>query len=1597
MAEVNPYAQFDDDQQLSSDLVAPENPYAQFDDYEPSTRISDDDEDPLWADYGRMIMAGGAQIGAGVGWLANNFEWGQALQEAGTSAAESWMEGLSDNAKHALSVEFTKRDDGELWTQRKWNKAKLIAAQSLLGTIAGMGTGAVLTKGLSVLGMRTAATTAAGVAAQVPSKAAGAIGFGLGEAAIAAPSVGAAIEAEIEGMDHETLMEQSPEYRAILDGFGSRGSDEDRRRQAKQLLADAAARKGSAMAFVSTFVLSAPLGVLMRKAVGGVPLATTRIRSIGVGGGAEAGQEFFQSGAEKIAENIAIQAADPSRGTFEGALEEGVGGALAGGMMGATVGVASPLEDPTALAPEDSPEAQLQTERDTLDVEVAAAQEQLDKDDLDLELEHAVQGMLDDIELEKQEAAVGRVDKVERVEQMLEMEQVRDAQLVRQKEAQMRGMEEQRQLQEAKIAGEAEPRRGAVLPTLRGPMHEAFKDAKDKERDEEIARLMQLENFPDEGTPPPSEPPAGGTPITPSPGPSERAEVVDEERAAMAREEAPETGSIEHRLQSEDTRIALKKMTDEIGMGERTGALIVKPRELTGEPGTKIYGTGEIGDEAERMDEGYTRLKSTNPKWFQQLGTIQGLKMSTKQVRAAVEKALAGKNLGKRQKLVIEHMIDHIEAENEGFYGKEAKEFSQKKADEETATQFEEGTRRKISEGLIAKANAIDEGATEAALESATDAQAIQRLKDIVASKTTEQLEEIANEAATSPENDIPLPTEAQKKAGNYKKGHLTIEGLPITIENPEGSVRFKNQKLKDHYGYIKRTEDADGDQIDVFVNPESEGDFSGSVFVVDQLTEDGKSFDEHKVMLGYNNRAEATAAYKRNYEKGWKVGPVTELSMEEFKTWIAGDTTGPIAGKETDLLGDETEAIERQNKVEKAKAAKPGKEVEITEGQEDNLFTRAEGQQDLVEQAKVEPEKKTPFEFIQNDLEGKSGAYRSSKAMTEDEVSDLEDDLLAAGWKSDPLGSEQGTVYDGPEGQTIVLEEQETEGDWRVHWYGSTKEQAKPKKATRKAPAEEVKEITDLDQVAETLTADIEKFGPNPPSTERNMMVGSLIQLKKGKHSRSDELAKKMEDTWTGEKPKGLTLGTEEKIKRQSVSQLAKEDKLTLQAYAIRLGLSEKGTKTELAQRIKDAVASEWPQPNKNGVYDNKDAETIKLKSDLSKRPPGSVTVYVLQIAEDEWLAAANMDFRTGSMTGAFSPLSRIKGVKYGTREEALRAALERVISPLESVAQNQVSPANDRQRYAAVILLASVKGELEKLPTKPRIQLSRTEAGEDITNAPNKRWVDKLLGPESESQRNKIEKKIKEIKTDRAKGRSGRTVKPSLARFISIINWINKIVPGANITAMESYKSLDPELQKIIEDGNMTDSPGMTIDGDVFIFHDPTVNEGLLIQTALHEITHRGLAKLFGEDLNPLLIDLYNNVPEKYKKKMEKIIEAYGLDITTEQGQLDAAEELIAILAQTDPKAPFLKKFIVKIRQLLIKMGINIEWTDADIHSMIGEAQDKLGRQRVKTAKDVALIEDIEIAETGEIFTVETKASEILAQHDKRAAMIAKIQNCL
>lgn len=166
-------------------------------------------------------------------------------------------------------------------------------------------------------------------------------------------------------------------------------------------------------------------------------------------------------------------------------------------------------------------------------------------------------------------------------------------------------------------------------------------------------------------------------------------------------------------------------------------------------------------------------------------------------------------------------------------------------------------------------------------------------------------------DAAASEVNTEPTP--AQAEAGNYKKGHITIGEFDITIENPAGSTRKGvdddgkewSTTMANTYGYIKGTEGVDGDHIDVFLHSDMDQWNGRKAFVVDQTNTDG-SFDEHKVMLGFNDKDEAMSAYLANYDETWaQTHPglrISETNIEDFNKWVESShrKTKPFADYST-------------------------------------------------------------------------------------------------------------------------------------------------------------------------------------------------------------------------------------------------------------------------------------------------------------------------------------------------------------------------------------------------------------------------------------------------------------------------------------------------------------------------------------------------------------------------------------------------------------------------------------------------------------------------------------------------------------------------
>ena len=161
-----------------------------------------------------------------------------------------------------------------------------------------------------------------------------------------------------------------------------------------------------------------------------------------------------------------------------------------------------------------------------------------------------------------------------------------------------------------------------------------------------------------------------------------------------------------------------------------------------------------------------------------------------------------------------------------------------------------------------------------------------EQVKHLLSEISSDEIDVRANEANTN-------PTDAQKEAGNYKMGHISVKGMQIAIENPKGSYRkYKDDNgdtgynvMHHHYGYFNITKGKDGDAVDVFIGPEID-DFT-NVYCVDQNNKEGE-FDETKVMLGFLSKEEAKEAYLSNFSPDWKgFRAITGVSLKTFKKWL--------------------------------------------------------------------------------------------------------------------------------------------------------------------------------------------------------------------------------------------------------------------------------------------------------------------------------------------------------------------------------------------------------------------------------------------------------------------------------------------------------------------------------------------------------------------------------------------------------------------------------------------------------------------------------------------------------------------------------------
>jgi hypothetical protein len=159
---------------------------------------------------------------------------------------------------------------------------------------------------------------------------------------------------------------------------------------------------------------------------------------------------------------------------------------------------------------------------------------------------------------------------------------------------------------------------------------------------------------------------------------------------------------------------------------------------------------------------------------------------------------------------------------------------------------------------------------------------------------------EFGKSYASSSELRLALLQENDLQKSYQIVGKVNFQGLPITIETPVGGTRkwrtadgeAGETVMQAAYGFIERTEGADGDGIDVFLGPWPD---APKAFVIHQQNPKSGLYDEDKVFLGFTSKEAAETCYSIHYTDPESFFVTTsEMDMEQFKRWA--QATKPIS-----------------------------------------------------------------------------------------------------------------------------------------------------------------------------------------------------------------------------------------------------------------------------------------------------------------------------------------------------------------------------------------------------------------------------------------------------------------------------------------------------------------------------------------------------------------------------------------------------------------------------------------------------------------------------------------------------------------------------
>ena len=151
-------------------------------------------------------------------------------------------------------------------------------------------------------------------------------------------------------------------------------------------------------------------------------------------------------------------------------------------------------------------------------------------------------------------------------------------------------------------------------------------------------------------------------------------------------------------------------------------------------------------------------------------------------------------------------------------------------------------------------------------------------------------------------------PSDAQKEAGNYKE--------TPTLEKP---TVYKNNLAGGNAHISIEGNQKSGYEVHYYDNVEDARANSSLAIGTEHMT--AEQLAEHLQKGDFT----AVEAYKSQYEKGWKVGTVTEVSREDFKKWVGSSHR-------------KTKPFSEYKSVKDAAAMQQPTEPNTTEGQKKNI-----------------------------------------------------------------------------------------------------------------------------------------------------------------------------------------------------------------------------------------------------------------------------------------------------------------------------------------------------------------------------------------------------------------------------------------------------------------------------------------------------------------------------------------------------------------------------------------------------------------------------------------------------------------------------------